>query len=443
MERNVPAPFRMPQNTKGCYEKIGYPRVLRFGEDEWVFKISGATRMIYECATRPTAIAKVMPAEASPHWKAGWDQNAKEAEALTKLRGIKFAPKVFEHFAHHFTNKWHQPDVMDVLFVSRLGSDLQTAANSSTLSAYCKAYRSALWATKIFAEADVVVTDPHPYNCSLHGDRGDLALPCDFGSATAASTAAVRKSLKALCLGFKRMVREVHGVDLDGAWTGLGARIAAVELPLREADVKDLNAFLLLAVGGRARPVATPAPSPVPEPAPEAAPAMQAPATPEPAPEAAPIAPESFVGRFVVLDRLEAVVWNGAVGFVRRVEHGRCVAKLWDNSIKSLRPANLTLINQPDFAWVCRGCANAYYKMCPEEGWTGRKGKWRCGECSPSLVQQPDRRSQILTHLGIRQDANPADIRAAYKHWVLSAHPDKGGDTQTFMLNNALWQELL
>ena len=81
--------------------------------------------------------------------------------------------------------------------------------------------------------------------------------------------------------------------------------------------------------------------------------------------------------------------------------------------------------------------------MRPEEGWTGRKGKWRCPECSPSFVQQPDRRSQILTHLGTRQDASPTDIRATYKQWVLSAHPDKGGDTQTFMLNNALWQELL
>ena len=75
----------MPQNLKGCYEKIGYPRVLRFGQDDWIFKVSGATRMVYECAARPHVIAKVMPAEASPYWKPGWDQNFKEAEALANF----------------------------------------------------------------------------------------------------------------------------------------------------------------------------------------------------------------------------------------------------------------------------------------------------------------------------------------------------------------------
>ena len=155
------------------------------------------------------------------------------------------------------------------------------------------------------------------------------------------------------------------------------------------------------------------------------------------------MAPESFVGRFVALHGLERADWNGAVGFVRRVEHGRCVAKLWDNSIKSIRTANLTPIEQPDFAWVCRGCPNAYYRMSPEEGWTGRKGKWRCPDCSPTSVQQPSRRSQVLAHVGLKLDANPMDIRTAYKRWLLSAHPDKGGDTKTFTLTNALWKELL
>ena len=80
----------MPQNTKGCYEKIGYPRVLRFGEDDWVFKVSGATRMIYECDARPQAVAKIMPAKASPYWRQGWDQNSVEATALEQMRDVSF-----------------------------------------------------------------------------------------------------------------------------------------------------------------------------------------------------------------------------------------------------------------------------------------------------------------------------------------------------------------
>ena len=142
--------------------------------------------------------------------------------------------------------------------------------------------------------------------------------------------------------------------------------------------MKDLNEFLQLAASDRARPAATPAPAahgPVPSPA------------PEPAPEPAPMAPESFVGRFVALHGLERADWNGTVGFVRRVEHGRCVAKLWDNSIKSIQTGNLTLIDQPDFAWACRGCPNACYRMCPKEGRMDRKVKRQTATFNLSALQ--------------------------------------------------------
>ena len=95
----------MPQNMKGCYEKIGYPRVLRLGEDEWVFKISGATRMVYECPAYPDVIAKVMPAQTSPYLLEGWDRNFTEVAALAKIQGIPFAPKVFGHFTQDIANK--------------------------------------------------------------------------------------------------------------------------------------------------------------------------------------------------------------------------------------------------------------------------------------------------------------------------------------------------
>ena len=90
---------------KGCYEKIGYPRVLRLGEDEWIFKVSGATRMVYECAAYPEIIAKVMPAQSSPYWREGWDQISVEATALAKVQGIPFAPKVFGHFTQDIAKK--------------------------------------------------------------------------------------------------------------------------------------------------------------------------------------------------------------------------------------------------------------------------------------------------------------------------------------------------
>ena len=152
---------------------------------------------------------------------------------------------MFDHFTHQFVNKWNQLDIMDVLFVTKLGSDLQTAARSVHLGAYSRAYKAALWATKIFAEHDVVVTDPHPYNCSLYALRQDLALPCDFGSAAGASTAAVRKSLKALCAGFKSMVRETHGIDLDAAWPTVAARISSAELPIQVDAMEAIGAFFL------------------------------------------------------------------------------------------------------------------------------------------------------------------------------------------------------
>ena len=240
----------MPQNTKGCYEKIGYPRVLRLGEDEWIFKVSGATRMIYECAARPQAIAKVMPAQSSPHWREGWDQNSVEAAALGKLRSVPFAPVVFDHFTQEFANKWGQQDFVDVLIVSKLGQDLQTAAYAVPLDAYCKAYKAAVWATSIFAAQDVVVTDPHPYNVALYPGKQDLALPCDFGSATSASTASVRKSLRALCAGFLKGVREAHGIELDdSAWPDVAARIASVDVPMSEAVVSAINGFFVLSMG--------------------------------------------------------------------------------------------------------------------------------------------------------------------------------------------------
>ena len=56
---------------------------------------------------------------------------------------------------------------------------------------------------------------------------------------------------------------------------------------------------------------------------------------------------------------------------------------------------------------------------------------------------QPSRRSTILVYLGLSAAAGPMDIRLAYKQWLLTAHPDKGGDTQAFSVNNAFWKEVL
>ena len=406
-----------------------------------MFKVSGATRMIYECATRPQAVAKVMPATTSQNWREGWDQNCVEAAALNQMRSVSFAPTVFEHFTHEFTNKWCQRDTMDVLMVSKLGPDLQTAASTVPLKAYCHAYKAALWAIKVFAEHDVVVSDPHPYNCSLYPGKQHLALPCDFGSATSASTCSVRKSLKALCGGFLKSVRDVHGIDLTAAWPSVAARVASVELPMPEAVMKDINAFFLLATTASSRPSS--------EPAPAATAGRARVSEPAPEPVPTPVAAGSFVGRFVILNGLrQHTDLNGCVGFVQRVaDRDRCVVKLQNNAVKSIQASHLTPIAHPNHAWVCRSCkANVFYKHLPELGWTGRKGKWDCPACSkstPSSAAQPSRRSTLLAYLGLSLAAGPDDIRLAYKQWVLTAHPDKGGDTQVFATENAFWKEIL
>lgn len=431
----------MPQNAKGCYEKIGYPKVLRLGEDEWTFKVSGATRMVYECAARPEAIAKVMPAQSSPYWRDGWTQNSTEANALAKVQSVPFAPRIYDHFEHVFVNRWNQTDIMDILVLTKLGPDLQTAASSVPLDKYCKAYKAALWATKIFAEQDVVVVDPHAYNCSLYGDKLDLALPCDFGGATSASTATARKSLKALCGGFLKMVREAHGIDLSAAWPGVAARISSAELPLQSNIVTDLGAFFLLPTKSNLQP----SPEPMPTTSTGATHASEP--APEPVPQPAPVA-TAVVGHFVVLNGLEQrTELNGCIGFVQRVADDRCVTKLQNNTVKSIHASHLTPIAHPSDAWLCRSCkANVYYKHFPEMGWTGRKGKWNCAACSkttPAAAPQPTRRSIILAYLGLSPSAGAEDIKATYKQWLLTAHPDKGGDTQTFAVKNAFWKELL
>ena len=201
----------------------------------------------------------------------------------------------------------------------------------------------------------------------------------------------------------------------------------------------DLNSFFQL-------PKKMSAP-PVPPPTPQAAlPPQPAPA---PVPPTAAPKPEELLRRFVAVDGLQQQVeLNGSIGYVQRIaDDARCVVKLRGNAVLSIACNKLAPIPHPDGAWVCRTCkANAYYRASPEAGWTGRKGKWNCPGCSKTPVAegaQQQRRYSLLAHFGLHLEAGPQDIRLAYKQWLLSAHPDKGGEAQSFAVGNSLWTELL
>ena len=52
-------------------------------------------------------------------------------------------------------------------------------------------------------------------------------------------------------------------------------------------------------------------------------------------------------------------------------------------------------------------------------------------------------KSDYYDLLGVSKNASEAELKKAYRAWVLTAHPDKGGDTKFFSEQNALWLQLL
>ena len=194
--------------------------------------------MVYRNLSNRHLIAKVMPAKQSKLWQPTWLQNDNEATVLEKLIHLPFLPRVHHHDKNlQFINNWGELDFMDVLVLDRLGSDLQQAAAEVCLADYLEAYCAALWAMMRMVEFDVVVPDPHPYNCALILDSTKLAIPCDFGDGAPATTKTLRKALKSFFAGYKRMVTSAFGAGLGSKWSVLASHIAGAEVPLSSSWV--------------------------------------------------------------------------------------------------------------------------------------------------------------------------------------------------------------
>ena len=45
--------------------------------------------------------------------------------------------------------------------------------------------------------------------------------------------------------------------------------------------------------------------------------------------------------------------------------------------------------------------------------------------------------------LGLAMESTPAEVRQAYKRWLVTAHPDKGGDPLVFVEVREIWVALM
>ena len=66
---------------KGCYENDGFSMQFGFHRHPWMYRDSGATRMVYRSPLGHARFAKVMPARASVFWREAYIQNAVELAA--------------------------------------------------------------------------------------------------------------------------------------------------------------------------------------------------------------------------------------------------------------------------------------------------------------------------------------------------------------------------
>ena len=451
--------FAMPKLARGCYEKIGYPSRVTLSDDTFVYMASGATRMLYVSQRHPSIVAKVMPARSSKHWKPSWVQNRVEADSLRKLASLDSVPHVYSHGDIPFVNTWGEMDVMDVLVVDKLGPDLQAAATKLDFVDFSNAYLSTVHAIEGMAHLDVVVPDPHPYNCSLLLGSNQDALPCDFGAAVPTSSGAIRKSLKNLFGGFRNLAQTSYGMDTSTQWENLAHFVSHAEMPLGLEFWRHCTQFFQ-SVGATSRVSTsdTRAP-PSDEWSWEPTATKSSPPSPpsEPwswEPTATKSSPPSPAITFALVYGLNHQVnLNGKAVFVKEVLGERCVVKFQDLALKSVPTSALRPIEHPTGAWICHSCkADVYWKACPDETWTGSKGKWKCGQCSsgtkpastlppPPQQQAPtapppaelvieafrdSEKQTILNYMvWLMQSARPREDRKAfYKSYLLSHHAD-------------------
>ncbi len=374
-------PSIMPKLARGVYEKIGYPRSFHFDGLAFAYKAPGQTRMLYVCE-EAAVVAKVLPASSSPNWQTGWDQNEVEAHALAKLSGVWWAPKVRTHSEMMFTNTWGVEDVMDILVISEMGSDMQDNAGKMNLQEYCDSYRAALYAINTMAQLDVVVPDPWPYNMAEYKPGGMRCLPCDFGAAEPFSEHSMKQGLKKLFTGFVWTVKKAYGVDAEKERKAIAFKVGKASAELSPELLTHIGKFFsdvgskedshgADAAGGP--PESVPSPPPVPPPFTSAQ------------PHPASIAP----GRFVLVQHLKKnPQLNDVTGFVEAPQGDRWVVYLCHGHRVAISAEKLSEIPWPHNAWVCTRCQKAaYFKQNPVGGWSkSRGGNWKCPSCSSGPV---------------------------------------------------------
>ena len=73
----------------------------------------------------------------------------------------------------------------------------------------------------------------------------------------------------------------------------------------------------------------------------------------------------------------------------------------------------------------------------------GHWESWRTSGEYHSYTQTPGvshEQAQVMAELGLPANAGKADIKRAYRHFLLTEHPDKGGDDAAFADKHKKWQ---
>lgn len=96
------------------------------------------------------------------------------------------------------------------------------------------------------------------------------------------------------------------------------------------------------------------------------------------------------------------------------------------------------------------GCQReAYWVSHPVAGWTKprRKGGWKCPACSPQAsappapaVPQLSPLEKALLQVGLATTTSSDQAKAAWRKFMLTVHPDKGGSASAFAQLNEHWE---
>ena len=466
----------MPKLHWGCYEKIGYPKVIEVGHVEGVecsferltltLEASGQTREVRDVLELPECVAKVMPAEKSIYWVDGWVQNEVEHNFLRRLEKCIGVPRIWVYAKEvPFVNDYGHEDFLNLLIVSKLGYDMQTAAGTLEWNDYLAAYQGALKALRCMLQLGVVVPDPHPYNLAVVRElagESPFALPCDYGSAERLSgEKQTHKMLKNFFNGFLIMAKGRYNPHVTLTKECIHA-YTHCEDTIGDVSMKTMlcffsNAMVMHTHCGRPPVYPVPPPSsPTPPPRSQAAPCEGG----------RPL----DIGSFVRIKNLvHSTHLNGDEAFVQKLlPRDRVQIQTPSNHILSIASTNLDVIVQPPRVWKCAFCnVSAYWPSGHQDGWIkNARGRWRCPTCSlgsrPTSKARcsgspPPPKSRRVTPdspdnekraaLGLKESSCLADIRREYLRWLLLNHPDKHpeqGDTNSeFTSLIDIWQSLL